>query len=284
MDTLFALFSAFWRYITGASWFQAIQWPFWACLILLAIGGVYTARIQKNTLFCRGITGALKLTMIYLAIVFLHKLAPAYMLSVSEFPFLSMSRSALTLINPLKIFDRAYGTVAEIFVRLYFLLFLVNVCGSFDYNGKNPVSWAGSQVLSCAIAVIVYEMCSYILALIFDKLNMGTGMFFIVLAFCLILPMVILLLMKLYFIVFRKAGNPTYGNVMKFLTAQKFGCLFSITLFSSLSFLSLLIAANAWDLGRITLSNFSWMAYVLILLMCGGTLYVFSQYYTERKA
>lgn len=283
MDTLSALFSAMWQYLTGASWFQAIQWPFWACLFLLAFGGVYTARIRKNTLFCRGITGALKLTMIYLVIVLLYKLAPGYMCSVSEYPFLSMSESALTLVNPLKLFDRSYGAIAEVYVRLYFLLFLVNVCGSFDYNGKNPLSWAGSQGLSCLIAVVVYEMCSYVLALVFDKLSMGTGLFFTVVAIILLLPMCILLLMKICFIVFRKAGNPTYASVMQFLTTQKFGCLFSVTLFSSVSFLAVLIAANAWDIGHIRLSAFSWMAYVLIFVMTTLTLYVFSQYYTERK-
>lgn len=284
MDTLFALFSSFWRYLTGASWFQAVQWPFWVCVILLAFGGIYTARFQKNTLFCRGITGALKLTIIYLVLVLVYKLAPVFMSDVSEYPFLSSSESALTLINPLRLFDRNLGEVAEAFVRLYFLLFLVNIGGSFDYHGTNIASWLGSQIVSCGLAAFVYYYCTYYFSYFLGKLTENTDPMYIVLAICLILPMCILMVMKIYFIVFRKSGHPTYAKVMQFLTAHKFGCLFSITHFSSLTLLAMLTTANSWGLGRIRLRNFHGFAYLLILLMCSATLYVFSQYYTERKA
>lgn len=284
MDTLSALFSGLWDRLNGAAWFQSVQWPFWAFLILIAIGGVYTARIRKNTLFCRGITGALKLALIYLVVVCLYKLIPSYMTTVSQYPFLSMSESALTLVNPLKIFDRPLGTIAELFVRLYFLLFLVNTCGSFDYSGKNPLSWAGSQLLSCSIAVGLYELITLTVAKILTKMHFSSGIYHIVIAVLLLAPLALMLLMKLYFVVFRKAGNQVYGGLTKFLTGMKFGTLFSVTFFSELCVLVVLTMVNIGGLGRLPLSGFSWVVWLLIGAMCTGTLYVFSLYYTERTA
>ena len=284
MDTLSALFSGLWVRLTGAAWFQYVQWPFWAFLILLAIGGVYTARIGKNTLFCRGITGMLKLTLIYLVIVGLYRVIPSYMSTVSQYPFLSMSETTLTLINPLKLLDRPIGAIAELFVRLYFLLFLVNAGGSVDYSGKNALSWAGSQLLSCSFAVGFYELGSYVVTLVLTKLHFSISLYHIIIAALLLLPLAALLLMKLFFIVFRKSGNAVYGGMMKFLTSIKFGTLFSVTFFSVLCALVVLVMANFSGLGRVALANFSWVAHFLITLMCTVTLYVFSLYYTERTA
>jgi hypothetical protein len=284
MDTLKALFSAVWRYLSSASWFQAVQWPFWACLILLAIGGVYTARIKKNTLFCRGITGALKLTMIYLVVALLTKFLPEPMSEVCEFPFLTISETSLTLVNPLKIFDRSLGSPAEVCVRLYFLLFVINFGSYIDYRGPNPVSWFGCQVATCTASGIAYVAIAPWVNILLRKFMDETEMFYIVIAGFLLLVLFVLMTMKLYFIVFRKAGNVTYGNIMKFLTSHPFGMLFSVSFFSFLTTVVMLIAINSRGIGRIRLSSFHGFAYLLILAMCGGTLYVFSQYYTERKA
>ena len=283
MDTLKALFSAVWRYLSSASWFQAVQWPFWACLILLAFGGIYTARIKKNTLLCRGITGMLKLAMIYLALALLHKFMPGYMVTVSQYPFLFLSESAVTLVNPLNIFDRSIGTLAEAFVRLYFLLFLINFGGHIDYHGKNPVSWIACQMATCIAAALVYSLGSYAVSVFLAKISIASGLFYIVIAAILLLVAFFLMFCKFYFIIFRKAGNVTYGNVMKFLTTNWFGALFSVSFFSFLTTVVMLIAINSRGIGRIQLSSFHGFAYLLILAMCGGTLYVFSQYYTERK-
>lgn len=284
MDTLSALFSGLWSRLTGAPWFQSVQWPFWAFLITIAIGGVYTARIRKNTLFCRGVTGALKLTLIYLVIVSLYRMIPGYMSTVSQYPFLSMSESTLTLINPLKLFDRPAGAIAELFVRLYFLLFLINTCGSFDYSGKNALSWAGSQLLSCTIAVFLYELISGTITKVLMKLHIPSGFYYLGIAGLLLVPAAILLIMKLCFIVFRKSGNNVYGFCMRFLTGMKFGTLFSVSFFSVLCTVLVLVLANSWGLGRMSIANFSWASFLMIAAMCTGTLYVFSLYYTERTA
>lgn len=284
MDTLSELFSGIWERLAGAAWFQHVQWPFWAFLILIAVGGVYNARFQKNTLFCRGLTGALKLALIYLCSFGLYLIMPEHMSTVSQLPFLHFSESAATLVNPLGLLDRPFGAIAEALVRLYLLLFLINTCGSFDYYGKNPLSWLGSQVLSCGIAWVAYELVSSGVTIVLAKMHVRTPLYYTIVAILLLAPLFILLLMKLYFIVFRKGGNPTYGVVMKFLTTQKFGVLFSVSFFSILSVFIFLVVANFYGIGRIALSKLSIPAYVLILAMCLVTLYVFSLYYTERKA
>ena len=141
MEVLSALFSAIWSRFTGAAWFEYVRWPFWTFLVLIAIGGVYQAKFGKNTLVCRGITGALKLALIYMVIVGLYIIFPSYMSRVSQYPFLSMTETTMTLVNPLGLFDRWKTTLPEVMVRLYFLLFLINTAGSFDYSGKGTVSW-----------------------------------------------------------------------------------------------------------------------------------------------
>lgn len=284
MDTLSELFSGLWERLDGTAWYQHVQWPFWTFLILIAVGGVYNARFQKNTLFCRGITGALKLSLIYLCSFGLYLIMPGHMSTVSQLPFLHFSGSSATLVNPLGLLDRPFGAIAETLVRLYLLLFLINACGSFDYYGRNPLSWLGSQVLSCGIAWVAYELVSFGVAIVLAKLHVKAPLFYTIIAVLLLVVLFILLLMKLYFIVFRKSGNPAYGKVMKFLTAQKFGALFSVTFFSILSVLIFLVVVNLYGIGRIALSKLSIPAYVLILTMCLATLYVFSLYYTERKS
>ena len=101
MEVLSALFNAISDRLTGSAWFHYVQWPFWVFVILIALGGVYTACFQKNTLFCRGVTGALKLTLVYLCYYGIYRLAPNALDFVEEFPFLNITKDTLTLVNPL---------------------------------------------------------------------------------------------------------------------------------------------------------------------------------------
>lgn len=283
MDVLSALFSAIWGQFAGAAWFQYLKWPFWTCLILIAVGGVYTARNKKNTLFCRGITGSLKLALIYLVIVGLYIIFPSYMSQVSQYPFLSMSDTTMTLVNPMGLFDRWNTTLPEVMVRLYFLLFLINTTGSFDYSGKGTLSWLGSQLLSCSIAVGLYEIISFAVLRVWRSV-LPVNWLFLGVAVLLLIPAVVLLTMKLCFILFRKGGNTFYTEVMQFLTAKKFGSLFSVSFFSVLVVLFFLIVLNAFDFSSMAISNFNRMSYLMMILMCTGTLYVYSLFYTERTA
>lgn len=284
METLSALFSTMWGHFTGAAWFQYVQWPFWTFLFLIALGGVYNARFKKNTLFCRGITGGLKLALIYLCCFGLYRIIPEHMANVSQFPFLSISSTTLTLVNPLGLLDRLFTELPGVLVRLYFLLFLINAIGALDYCGKNFLSWLGSQILTCSASVLLYELLTSTATRIWLKVFDDTHWLYLSAAILLLIPLTVLMSMKLFFIVFRKAGNPTYSTIMQFLTARKFGSLFSVSFFSLLAVLIFLVFISLLGHSRMALANFNLVAYTLIVAMCIGTLFVFSLYYTERKA
>lgn len=280
MEKLSALFNAICDQFTRAAWFQYVQWPFWTFLFLIALGGVYNACFKKNTLFCRGITGALKLTVIYLVGVGLYVLFPSHMSTVSQLPFLSLTEKTLTLVNPLGLVDRLFTALPEVLVRLYFLLFLINTTGFFDYGGKNFLPWLGSQFLSCSIAMILYELITRPIVRYWPFSHVWLYLF---IAGCLLTPLIILTVMKLFFVVAKKAGNPTYSTVMQFFTAQSFGSLFSVTLFSTLAVLAFLVIVSLCGCSRMSLTRFNWTAYTIILFMSTATLFIYSMFYTERK-
>lgn len=280
MEKLSALFTTICDRFTGAAWFPNIQWPFWTFLFLIAMGGVYNACFKKNTLFCQGITGALKLAVVYMIAVGMYVMFPAHMSSVSELPFLSIGERTLTMVNPLGLTDRLFTAFPEVLVRLYALLFLINTAGHFDYGGKNFLPWLGSQVLSCSIPLVMYNLIFGALMRYwpFSRLWLyrAAACFFLI-------PLCLLMLAKLYFVIMKKSGNPTYAKAMQFFTAQSFGALFSISLFSLLAVLVFLTIVSLFGASRVTLAGFSWTSYVLILVMTIVTLFIYSMYYTERK-
>lgn len=279
MENLTALFTAICDRFTGAAWFQYVQWPFWTFLFLIALGGVYNARFQKNTLFCRSLVGALKLTMIYLVAVGLHVAFPKYMATVSQLPFLSISEETITLVNPLGLLDRIFTALPQVFVRLYFLLFLVNATGSFDYSGRNLIPWLFSQFASCAAAILIYEAISLLTIRLW---RLPPSWFYNIIAILLLLVATVMITCKLFFIVTKKSGNHAYSVTLQFLTGR-FGSLFTISFFSLLMVTLFLILVNSFGNGRMLLANFNRMAYFLICAMCTLTLCVFSLFYTERQ-
>ena len=168
------------------------------------------------------------------------------------------------------------------FLLNHFLLFLINTAGSFDYSGRGTVSWIGSQLLSCSIAVGVYEAVSYAVLRVWRSI-LPVNWLFLGVAGLLLIPCLLLLLMTLFFILFRKGGNAFYSDVMQFLTSQKFGSLFSVSLFSMLAVLIFLVVVNSFGISRMAVADFRRPAYLIIMLMCAATLLVFSLFYTERK-
>lgn len=283
MELLSALFNAISDRMTGAAWFEYVHWPFWAFIVLIALGGVYTACIHKNTLFCRGITGMLKLTLIYLCYYGLYRLAPKAMDFVAEFPFLNITEETLTLVNPFSLFRHFFTDLPKNLVRLYWLLFFINFCGHVDYGGRSKSAWVCSQIFSCPIAVCVYELAGIPFSILFDKVGLNINWLYIAVCILLLLPLSILMAMKYIYIVFRKSGNPTYSKIMQFLSGQGFGSLFFVTFFSVLAVLVGIIVLHLCGMASMVRANFNPVAYGLLILMCVGTLLVFSMYYTERK-
>lgn len=274
-------------WLTGAAWFQIIKWPFWFFLILVAFGGVYTAVFKKSTLLCRGITGSLKLAMIYMFCIVIYRYFPSCMEFATKLPFITLTDKTLTLIKPQSLFDQPFSDLSRNLVMLYGLLLCVNLGGHLDYGGRNKLSWLGCQIITCAFAVLFYRLSAW---LIHKVLSLFAGMFpgitnlyYISVAVLLLAPVAILITMKYLYIVFRKAGNPTYTKVMQFLCSQHFGSLAFVTFFSELVILIFLAIVNAWDMAVIPLASINPVAYVLITVMCCATLLVYSMYYTERK-
>lgn len=283
METLSALFTAISERFTGAAWFELVKWPFWACVILIAFGGVYTASFRKNTLLCRGITGGLKLALIYLCCFWLHRLVPNGMKFVTEFPLMTITEKQLILDNPLALLLKPFSALPTTMVPLYFLLFSINACGSVDYGGRSKLAWFGSQLLSCPIGLGLYLIVGEFIVKIWTKLA-DVSWLYLIIGALLLLPLSVLMFMKLFFIIFRKAGNPTYAKIMQFLTGQPFGSLFSVTFFSLVSVLVFTLIINLWDMAEMTLARFNGGAYALIVVMCTFTLLIYSMYFTERKA
>ena len=274
-------------WFSDAAWFQAVKWPFWFCLILIALGGVYTARFQKNTLLCRGITGALKLALIYMFCIGFRQIFPECMKFVPSLPFITVTDETLTLIHPSSLFSHPFTALPQTLMKLFFLLICVNIGNHYDYGGRGKLPWFGSQIASCSIAMFAYDklgdLFNFGINLLTEKFSSFGTLFYIALFLLFMLPLLSLVALKFIFIIFRKAGNPAYTKVMQFLSDKHLGSLFFVTLFSMLFILIFLVVINSWGMAEMTIADFCPFAYILIMLMCGATLLVYSMYYTERK-
>ncbi|MBE6951357.1 MAG: hypothetical protein E7451_08495 [Ruminococcaceae bacterium] len=279
MDKLTTLFHTVGDSLTGASWFEYVQWPFWAFLIIIAVGGVYNARFNKNSLLCRGILGALKLAVIYMVAVAGHIWAPSFMSGFSQLPFLSVSKETLTLVNPLGLLDRWNTALPQVLVRLYFLLFLINAVATFDYNGRQFPTWVLFQTLSCTAAVVIYSAIS---AFLIKFWPFPLSWLYNIIAILLLLVFFLMLLFKLFFLLNKKPGNHAYTVLLQFFTKQKFGSLFTVSALSWLTVLFFLVVLNLFGMGRMAFANFNTAAFLLIGAMCTVTMYIYAKFFTER--
>ena len=270
-------------WFADAAWFQAVKWPFWFFLILVALGGVYTACFQKNTLLCRGVTGALKLALIYMFCIGFRQIFPGCMEFVTKLPFITVTDETLTLIHPATLFSQHFSLLPQTLVRLFFLQLCINLGGHYDYGGRGKLQWIGSQIASCTISMGLYWVFTSLFNYVAAKFAGLIKVYYIAVFLLVLVPLLILVALKFVFIIFRKAGNPTYGMIMKFLTAKHPGSLFFVTLFSMLFTLIFLVVINRWNMAEMTIANICPFAYILIMLMCGVTLLIYSMYYSERK-
>lgn len=270
-------------WFADATWFQAVKWPFWFFLILIALGGVYTACFQKNTLLCRGITGALKMALIYMFCIGFRQIFPGCMEFVTNLPFIAITDKTLTLIHPATLFSHPFSLLPQTLVRLFFLQLCINLGGHYDYGGRSKLPWIGSQIASCTISMSLYWLCTYLFNYVAAKFAGLIKVYYIAVFLLVLVPLLTLVALKFIFIIFRKAGNPTYAMVMTFLSAKHLGSLLFVTLFSMLFTLIFLVVINTWEMAEMTIANFCPFAYILIMLMCGATLLVYSMYYSERK-
>ena len=283
MNFLTCMFDTIGAWFAGAAWFQAVKWPFWFFLILIAFGGVYSTCFQKTTLLCRGVTGSLKLAFIYLFCIGFRCLFPTCMKFVPNLPFITLSEKTLTLINPVTLLSHPFTELPQTLVKLFFLQLCINIGGHYDYGGRSKLPWIGSQIVSCTVMMLVYFFLAFIFGYVAAKFSGIINILYMAVFILFLVPPLTLVALKFIFIIFRKAGNPTYAMVMQFLTSKHLGSLLFVTLFSMLFHLIFLVAIHIWDMAVMTVANFSPFAYILIMAMCGFTLLVYSMYYTERK-
>ena len=274
-------------WLTKAAWFQIVKWPFWFFLVLIAFGGVYTAIFKKSTLLCRGITGALKLAMIYMFCIGVYHVFPACMKFATQLPLVSLAEETLTLTNPKDLLSHPFSDFPRNLVPLFGLLLCINLGAHLDYGGRNKLPWFGCQILTCTVSVILYRLLAKVidfpLSILTDKFAGITNLFYLSIAILLLVPLAVLLTMKYMCIVFRKAGNPTYTKIMQFLCSQHFGSVPFVTFFSELVILIVLAVLHAGEMAVVPMASFNPIAYILIMAMCGGTLLVYSMYFTEHK-
>lgn len=276
LDTLTSLFTKFCDFLNGTSWFQLVQWPFWCLVIILALGGVYTARFGKRKLLTLGIQGALKLAILYMVATAGYVWAPSVMAKLSHLPFLTVSDEALTLLNPVGLLFKLSNSLPQMVVRLYFLLFFINAVSVFDYNPPNFISWFFFQLLFGGFALLIYAAVSFFIVKFWPGSN---DLLYISLMILLLVVFTLILVFKFVFTFVVTGGNATFQSVYTFLTNQKFGLLFSVTAISFMIVVVYLVAAGLFGHARLELGSFNTIAYLLNGLMCTLTLYVFCRYY-----
>lgn len=272
-----SLFTTIGEILNASSWYQLVKWPFWTLVIILAICGVYTARFGKRQLLCLGFQGALKLAIIYMIAAAGYIWAPSLMANLSQLPFFSVSEEALSLVNPLGLLERWDTALPRVLVRLYFLLFFINAASVFDYtNTPNFVGWLFFQLLFGGIAVVFYAALS---SMVVRHWPGGPDMFCKMMAIILIAVFGLLLVFKFVFTFIIKNDSNAFQTVYMFLTTQKFGQQFTVTMLSFLIVLVYLVIASMNGHSRLELGSVNPVAFLVNGTMCVLTLYVFNRYY-----
>ena len=280
MDTLTSLFTAIGDSLTGASWFDMVKWPFLILVALIALGGAYTVRFNSNsTLLCLGIQGALKLTLIYMATLVCHLWIPSFMLTLKQLPFMSITESSLRLFNPLDILDGLFSSLQSEFVRLYFLLLMINLTTLLDYRGKNFLTWLFLQIASCGLTVGAYAFLSWAirtaLGVFIAPVTKATFIILIIFGIGVVIWKYVLLLL-------RKQDDPTFTFLYGILVKHPVGRCISTAYFSLLIVSVFLCILNMTGNAALKLAELNLAGFAIIGFLCTMTLYVFNMYYCKR--
>jgi len=271
-----SVFTAIGDTLNASSWFHAIQWPFWTLLVILAFCGVHTAHFGKKSLLCLAVQGCLKLAIIYMVAAAGYIWAPSVMKLLSQLPFLSVSSESLTLVNPLGLLGQWDTALPRVVVRLYFLLFFLNAVSIYDYQTPNFIGWLAFQILVGGVAVFLYSMLSASIGLFWPG---GSDVFCKLMALLLVVVFAVILVLKFVFTFIIKGGNNTYQNVYTFLTKQKFGQLFTVSVLSFLICVAYLVIADLRGHSRLVIDSVNAISFLINGFMCTMTLYVFNRYY-----
>lgn len=279
MDKLSAFFTAIGDFLNATSWYQLIQWPFCTLLVILAFCGCYTARHGKGKLVCLAFQSALKLALLYMAATAIYVRFPGFMAKFSQFPFLSLSDEALSLMNPLSLLKNWTTTLPYVTLHLYFLLFCINMFGAiFDYTPANFLTWLGFEALYIGLGVLVYSIISYGARRFWPGPPYMLSGFFVIL---LLLIFAYLGFGKIYYTFVKKGGDDVFQNIYRFLTSQKYGSQFTVSGLAFVVLIAYVFVAILNGHAILEFASFNTIAYILNCGMCAGTLYIFSHYFAK---
>lgn len=277
MNDIKMFFYAIGDYLGGASWFLMARWPFWILLFAVAAGGVYTARFGKKTLFCRSISGAIKLCGIYQVAIILYTVVPVLRSLPFGLPFLFVSEESVGIADPLNL---NLGTLSPILLELMFLTLLVDFVESLNPGGKTILTWVFSQFLTVFISLSAYLI---IVAVINFLMPSSFGSIAIIPVMIVFTVFLLVLCAKFIFTVVLDRKNPQFRSIYDFFTKNKTGSLMTV------SALSFLFSGAAYAVLSLTGSNGQAFAstdliglcFILFLLLLAE--YVFTMYYCGKK-
>lgn len=279
MDKIASLFTTIGEFLNNTRWYHLVQWPFCTLLVILAFCGVYTARFGKGKLLCFAVQSALKLTLVYMVVTAMYVWRPDIMANFSQFPLLSYSEEAMSLVNPLDLLKNWTTALPMVSVRLFFLLFCINIMDvTFEYTPANSLSWLGFQALFTSFGVAVYAVISYLVR------RFWPGTIFLldgIIAIVLLVIFGYLLFGKIFYTFVKKDGNAFFQDAYRIFTTQKFVSQLTVSALALLVIFCYIVVATLYGHSRMEFDSFNVIAYILNGVMCTVTLYIFSHYYAK---
>lgn len=272
-----SLFTTIGDTLDASTWYQAIRWTFWTMLVILAWGGVHTARFGKKKLIPLAIQGCMKLTLLYLIAAIGHICFRPIMAYFSDLPFLVATDESLSLMNPLALLDRWKTDLPRALVHLYALLFFINLGSVYDYSTPNFIGWLGFQLLFGGCAVGLYGLIFFAISEIMSHWNLQ--LFYNIVAMTLTVTFLLLVVFKFIYTFIAKGGSAKFQAIHTFLTSQKFGQQFTVTALSFLFTLAYLVIAAVSGHNHVDYDSIHTVGAILNGLMCVTTLYIYNRYY-----
>lgn len=276
MDKIASLFTTIGDILNASSWFPLVKGPFWTLLAVLAFSGVYTARFEKKRLVTLSIQCVLKLALLYMIAAACYIWFPSLVSEFSQLPFFSVSEESLTLVNPLGLLDRWNTALPRVVVRLFFLMFFINLIGILEHKAANVLTWIFFQGIVGVFGLLLY-VGFHLIVVRFWPGSIDT--FYKVFAVLVILLFGILLAFKLYYAFGNKNGNDTFQKIYEFFTEKPMGMQLTVSAIAFLIAVGYLAFLAFTGHNRLALDAVNPIAFAINCIMTTMTLYVFSRYY-----
>ena len=277
MPDFTSLIAAIGDFFTKADWYAMVKWPFWILLTTVAAGGVYTARFGKKNLICQGVSGLLNLIILYLVFSLGYTAVPALRTMLSEMPFLSVTETAVTAVDP---WGLSWAAIPPVMLRLMILVFLLIMTDNLGLNPKTLLTWLAFQILDTVIALVLYAIITAGVSLIFPSL---LGRFALIPVVLVLLIGLVVLCAKFVFTVIIREPNTYFPAVYKFFTVNRFGSMLTVSAVSFLLAVLTLTLLNLLDCSVLTFASANRTGLVIILVLCMVVQYFFSMFYSDRK-